>query len=526
MGYPGRIKTRGERILIKLNWIAGFFLVAMAMIMIIPCVTAEALNPAYYQGKAYPGTTITIRDDTAVCNALGLHPYAPYPNQTYFGNANHDYYWNYGDFQYIVTNNSGNEQYTFKPASAYSYSYLVEAGICDYVLMHDRWWNTTNDSPPPTANFTANPTYGVVPLSILLTDTSTGSPTSWNWSVKALTSGNTYNSSLQNPVFYLPEVSAYNVTLKVFNGGGSSSLTKANYITTTLNPPGGGVSLNLDVRSISNTDLLVTGAQVAIRNITSGVWGNTTAHTGAIQFSDVGGLPLGINQTVTLCASATGYDSVCQNVVIPYNEYLSTIFLTPNNMQTSGGNWNLIVTVKRNLDAQPVFGAHVEVMTGVSGAGIFTGGTGDDGSVSFINISASTSAIVSVVKQGYQSASSVVTVVPNSTQHVTIEIVRIGDTPVATPIAPTAATTLVGGGGDSSVSPEITDANGNVITTSEGKAEWAFDYLFALLPLIVVVVGSLIMMWLFWRGLDIVTNGMASLIMRKFVEGILRGMFK
>jgi len=131
--------------------------------------------------------------------------------------------------------------------------------------------------------------------------------------------------------------------------------------------------------------------------------------------------------------------------------------------------------------------------------------------------------MINVVAQGYQSGSAYTPEVPNSTQHVTIELVRIGQTPVATPISPTATRTLTG---SDDPQPVITDANGNPITTSQGKAEWGFDQLFAIIPQIALIIVSLIFAWIFWRGLDIVTNGMASLIIRKVIEGVLKDMFR
>ncbi len=87
---------------------------------------------------------------------------------------------------------------------------------------------------PPVANFTASPRTGPAPLSVVFTDTSTGSPTSWNWSFG---DGNTTNSNLKDPVHTYNKSGSYSVSLSVKNSTGHwSSTTRTNYISVTLPP--------------------------------------------------------------------------------------------------------------------------------------------------------------------------------------------------------------------------------------------------------------------------------------------------
>ena len=84
------------------------------------------------------------------------------------------------------------------------------------VTIHD------NDSPPPpalTADFTANPTSGSVPLSVQFTDKSTGAITAWDWTF----GDGLLHSSARNPghIYLLP--GDYTVTLKVTGSGGATS---------------------------------------------------------------------------------------------------------------------------------------------------------------------------------------------------------------------------------------------------------------------------------------------------------------
>ncbi|WP_052712624.1 PKD domain-containing protein [Methanosarcina barkeri] len=69
----------------------------------------------------------------------------------------------------------------------------------------------------PVASFTADPTEGSAPLTVQFTDTSTNSPTQWNWDFG---DGNT--STEQNPVHVFSDEGMYSVTLVAINGDGSS----------------------------------------------------------------------------------------------------------------------------------------------------------------------------------------------------------------------------------------------------------------------------------------------------------------
>jgi PKD repeat protein len=86
----------------------------------------------------------------------------------------------------------------------------------------------------PVADFTANTTSGNVPLAVAFTDTSSGSPTSWNW-----TFGDGAVSSEQNPVHVYTNTGTYTVSLEVTNPDGSNTTTKTEYITVAENilPP-------------------------------------------------------------------------------------------------------------------------------------------------------------------------------------------------------------------------------------------------------------------------------------------------
>jgi PKD repeat protein len=75
-------------------------------------------------------------------------------------------------------------------------------------------------TPPPTADFTFSPTTGTVPVSIQFTDTSSGSPTSWQWD---FTNDGTWDSTAQNPTHTYSTAGTYTIKLIATNTYGDSA---------------------------------------------------------------------------------------------------------------------------------------------------------------------------------------------------------------------------------------------------------------------------------------------------------------
>jgi PKD repeat protein len=81
---------------------------------------------------------------------------------------------------------------------------------------------------PPVAGFSATPTSGNRPLTVQFTDTSTNSPTSWEWDFD---NDGTVDSYSQNPQYTYNESGSYTVNLTVTNPAGSDSEIKNGYVT-------------------------------------------------------------------------------------------------------------------------------------------------------------------------------------------------------------------------------------------------------------------------------------------------------
>lgn len=79
---------------------------------------------------------------------------------------------------------------------------------------------------PLLAGFTAIPTSGLVPLTVVFTDTSSGQADTWQWSF-----GDGISSTLPHPTHTYTAAGVYTVSLAVNGPGGADALIRANYIT-------------------------------------------------------------------------------------------------------------------------------------------------------------------------------------------------------------------------------------------------------------------------------------------------------
>jgi PKD repeat protein len=85
--------------------------------------------------------------------------------------------------------------------------------------------------PAPVANFTANVTSGVTPLTVQFNDTSSFYPTSWSWNF-----GDGTFSTQQNPVHTYTAIGSHTVCLTATNAGGNSNALKMYYIVVSAPP--------------------------------------------------------------------------------------------------------------------------------------------------------------------------------------------------------------------------------------------------------------------------------------------------
>ncbi|MBM3403545.1 MAG: PKD domain-containing protein [Bacteroidetes bacterium] len=88
-------------------------------------------------------------------------------------------------------------------------------------------------SLPPVADFSASSVSPGIGQSVILTDLSTNTPTSWSWTItpNTYTFVNGTNANSQNPEVQFSALGSYTVSLTATNAFGSDTETKTNYIT-------------------------------------------------------------------------------------------------------------------------------------------------------------------------------------------------------------------------------------------------------------------------------------------------------
>ena len=89
------------------------------------------------------------------------------------------------------------------------------------------------------ANFTVKAKSGNIPFTVQFNDTSFGNATSWSWSF-----GDGGTSNARNATHTYDSVGTYTVSLTITSLTGSTTMTKANFITVNPQPPGAQFTLN------------------------------------------------------------------------------------------------------------------------------------------------------------------------------------------------------------------------------------------------------------------------------------------
>ncbi|MGB8308511.1 MAG: PKD domain-containing protein [Methanoregula sp.] len=153
----------------------------------------------------------------------------------------------------------------------------------------------TTTATPLVALFTASPTSGTAPLTVQFRDTSTGSPTTWDWNF-----GDGDSSNNENPSYVYTTAGTYYVQLTIGDGGVLPGSTSTQ--TTPITVTGGTNSLPV-VTSISPTyGPISTGTTITITGTGfTGATGVTVGGTAAIDVVVVSSTEI----TATTPASST-----------------------------------------------------------------------------------------------------------------------------------------------------------------------------------------------------------------------------
>jgi PKD repeat protein len=175
---------------------------------------------------------------------------------------------------------------------------------------------------PPEANFSGTPTTLMATDSVQFTDTSTMSPSSWEWTFEG---GTPSTSTEQNPLITYNTAGTYTVTLIATNINGSDTETKTDYITVTpLQPPVADFTASATIvsqgDSVDFTDLSTNNPTSWSWTFAGGTPGTGTAQNPTITYNTPG------TYTVTLTAfNGAGSDSHTKTNYIEVYEVLPTV---------------------------------------------------------------------------------------------------------------------------------------------------------------------------------------------------------
>ncbi len=130
--------------------------------------------------------------------------------------------WSFGDGAFSITRHP---VHVYSDVGVYTVSLNVTNADGSNISTRTDYITVSHKIPAPVANFTANVTVGLSPRTIRFTDTSTGSPTAWNWAF-----GDNGTATVQNPVHVYKPAGNHTVTLVVSNTGGANMTVKNRYI--------------------------------------------------------------------------------------------------------------------------------------------------------------------------------------------------------------------------------------------------------------------------------------------------------
>ncbi|WP_440945625.1 PKD domain-containing protein [Methanosarcina sp. T3] len=132
--------------------------------------------------------------------------------------------WTFGDGSNSTTEQ--NPVHTYNKSGLYSVTLTASNANGSNSLTKSSYIAVSSVLDTPVTSFSASPTSGSTPLTVVFTDQSTGFPTSWKWNF-----GDGSNSTTeQNPVHTYNKSGLYSVTLTASNANGSNTLKKSSYI--------------------------------------------------------------------------------------------------------------------------------------------------------------------------------------------------------------------------------------------------------------------------------------------------------
>jgi PKD repeat protein len=188
-------------------------------------VTLSATNTAGTSSLTLPVTVniLPVPVSNFIYNAAGT-----VVSFIYTGSGGSSYLWNFGDN--TPNSNSQNPTHAYSQNGNYTVSLTVSNSCGSHTVSY-----VVSIFVVPAPNFTANPTSGCQPRTVVFTN-QTNNATSYFWSFPG---GNPGTSTETNPVVIYNTPGLHNVTLQAFNDAGNNTVVKNNFINISPQPTAG-----------------------------------------------------------------------------------------------------------------------------------------------------------------------------------------------------------------------------------------------------------------------------------------------
>lgn len=240
---------------------------------------------------------------------------------------------------------------------------------------HGRGVFSTNgfniSSIAPVVAFNANDTTICAGNSILFTDQSTNTPTSWSWTFSG---GTPSTSTTQNPTITFSTAGIYTITLIATNAAGSDTLVKSGYVTVSSYPT---VTVNPVSDTLCNGDttiLTASGASTYSWSPSAGLSNTTGSSVSAFSLTTTTYTVIGTN--LSGCTDTTTVNIISNSPIVDITAASFAICPGDSTTLTASGastyNWSpstgLSSITGSNVKASPAI-ATTYIVTGLSSNG-------------------------------------------------------------------------------------------------------------------------------------------------------------
>lgn len=308
--------------------------------------------------------------------------------------------WDFGD---DWTSTVQNPQHTYTASVSATYTVVLEVTNSDGSSQATHTIYTYTPASP-SASFSASPTSGNAPLTVQFSDSSTGDPTQWQWEF-----GDGTISAGKYPAHTYTTAGTYSVILTAYNGHGSDTETKINYITV-----GSGIVSSATISGTaidSVTYATLDGATITISNSTG--WSTTTTTSGGGYYKFENLLP----GAYSVQGAKTGYATSTTYAV---QAYADTVAKWDILLQASG-----VALTGTCYDAETGQVLSGVTVTATQGSAVVTNATGTTGTYALDNFLVSSAITLSASCAGY--SHSAITVSPTTEGAITRDLYLIPD---------------------------------------------------------------------------------------------------